>query len=278
VLSWSEEPPALISPKPKDTFKDFDPVEVARQLTLIEQGLYRSIETKECLNQGWNKSDKDERSPHIVAMIKRFNHVSIWVATEIVKTEKLADRVSVMKKFIIIAEKCREIGNFNAIMEILAGLQNSAIYRLKKTWEKLFNKSGYEEMYNNLLNLMNNKGNFKDYRAALHKCHPPCIPYLGVYLTDLTFIEDGMKNNMNGRDDLINFDKRRKLSTVIHEIQQYQQSPYHFRVEETIRSYLLNIEGLTEKALYKYSLICEPREAKGQDNYKKEFSLPSFFK
>jgi hypothetical protein len=210
-------------------------------------------------------------------MIKRFNLVSVWVATEIVKTEKLDARVSVMKKFLNIAERCRELGNFNAIMEILAGLQNSAIYRLKKTWEKLFHKSNYEEMYNNLMSLMNNKGNFKDYRAALHKCHPPCIPYLGVYLTDLTFIEDGMKNNMNGRDDLINFDKRRKLSAVIHEIQQYQQTPYHLLVEDTIRAYLQSIEGLTEKALYKYSLICEPREGKGsQTEYKKEFSLPSF--
>lgn len=87
----------MISPKSKETFKDYDPLEVARQLTLIEQDLYRRIENKECLNQAWNKPDKEEKSPHIVAMIKRFNLVSVWVATEIVKTEKLADRVTVLK-------------------------------------------------------------------------------------------------------------------------------------------------------------------------------------
>lgn len=68
-------------------------------------------------------------------MIKRFNLVSSWVATEIVKTEKMADRVVKVKKFLNIARRCHEIGNFNGIMEVLAGLQNSAIYRLKKTFE-----------------------------------------------------------------------------------------------------------------------------------------------
>eukprot|EP01112_Ceratiomyxa_fruticulosa_P003017 TRINITY_DN13423_c0_g1_i2.p1 TRINITY_DN13423_c0_g1~~TRINITY_DN13423_c0_g1_i2.p1 ORF type:complete len:698 (+),score=159.41 TRINITY_DN13423_c0_g1_i2:79-2172(+) len=261
-LSWSDEAPSTINTRPESLFIDFDPTEVARQLTLIEEKIFKSIELKECLGQAWNKADKDELAPNIVTMIRRFNLVSTWVATEIVKAEILKDRATILTKFIAIAEKCREIGNFNAIMEILAGLQNSAIYRLKKTWEKVNSKQQIQDTYNALMALMSNKGNFKDYRAALHSCHPPCIPYLGVYLTDLTFIEDGMKNTLNGRDDLINFDKRRKVSVVIREIQQYQQTPYHFNVEDTISTYLGNIEGLTEKALYKYSLICEP---KGRD-------------
>jgi len=39
----------------------------------------------------------------------------------------------------------------------------------------------------------------------------------------LVFIEDGNKDQING---LINFDKSRKISLVIREIQQYQQTPY----------------------------------------------------
>ncbi len=64
---------------------------------------------------------------------------------------------------------------------------------------------------------------------------------------------------VTGRADMINFDKRKKASTVIKEIQQYQQAPYNFHEERTIHDFLNCIEGLTEKALYKYSLICEPR-------------------
>jgi son of sevenless-like protein len=32
-------------------------------------------------------------------------------------------------------------------------------------------------------------GSFKNFRNTLHSLNPPCIPYLGVYLSDLTFIE-----------------------------------------------------------------------------------------
>lgn len=130
---------------------DFDPIEVARQLTLIEHQRYCSIRPgmhvlvryisflpacpEECLNLSWSKQDRDARAPNIVAFIKRFNLVSTWVATEIVKQERLKERVMALKNFIRIAQEMRQMGNFNGVMEVVAGLQNSAIYRLKRTWE-----------------------------------------------------------------------------------------------------------------------------------------------
>ncbi|EGG23398.1 leucine-rich repeat-containing protein [Cavenderia fasciculata] len=263
VPTFSSAPPPSLAPKAKDpSFIDLDPMEVARQMTLIESDLYRKIDPKECLNQGWNKTDKEERSPNIMAFIRRFNAVSIWVATEVVRAEKIKERVSIVKRFILVAQKCREIGNFNGCMEILSGLQQTSVYRLSKTWEKLESKPLIKNVYDELLDVMVKSKNHKEYRAALHSCHPPCIPYLGVYLTDLTFIEDGMKNTLNGRDELINFEKRRKISVVIREIKQYQQSPYNFSVEEVTCRYLKTLPSFTEKALYKASLSCEAKESR----------------
>ena len=88
-----------------------------------------------CFFQAWSKPNKEDLAPHIVLMIKRFNLVSAWVATEIVKSEKIGDRVLKVKKFLNIAKHCRDISNFNGVMEILAGLQNAAIHRMKKTWD-----------------------------------------------------------------------------------------------------------------------------------------------
>lgn len=97
-----------------------------------------------------------------------------------------------------------------------------------------------------------------------------------MYLTDLTFIGDGNPDILNGRQDLINFDKRRKIAFVISEIKQWQQLSYNFAEEKTIADYMLSIEGLTEKALYKYSLICEPRG--GREINQRGFSTQTLFK
>lgn len=52
-------------------------------------------------------------------------------------------------------------------------------------------------------------GRFRAMREALHRCDPPCIPYLGMYLTDLSFIEEGTPDFTP--DGLLNFSKMRMV-------------------------------------------------------------------
>ena len=40
-------------------------------------------------------------------------------------------------------------------------------------------------------------------------CDPPCVPYLGYYLTDLAFIEEGTPNFNDA--GLVNFSKMRMV-------------------------------------------------------------------
>lgn len=44
-------------------------------------------------------------------------------------------------------------------------------------------------MHEELEAIMGMEGSFKVYRQTLVEATPPCVPYIGVYLTDLVFIE-----------------------------------------------------------------------------------------
>jgi len=71
--------------------------------------------------------------------------------------------------------------------------------------------------------LMTAESSYKNYREVLGTTIPPCIPYIGVYLIDLTYMEDGNPDMIDSR---INFVKRDMISKVIQQIKQYQECSY----------------------------------------------------
>lgn len=83
----------------------------------------------------------------------------------------------------------------------------------------------------------------------------------GVYLTDLTFIEDGIPSVIK-RTDLINFAKRAKTADVIEDIQQYQNVPYVLKSVPDLQDYILsNMQAAGDvHEMYDKSLQVEPRE------------------
>ena len=257
----SKKPPKPILPKTMpDTFNilDFNAEEIARQLTLIESDLYRAIKPWEFLNQAWAKKDKEKRAPRVIAMINRFNQVSNWVASTVLRTETLRTRIQVLKHLIEIASKALALNNFNAVTEIISGLHTSSVYRLKQTWGAIGSK--HTKMLEDCQHIMNRDQNYKNFRSYLHSVDPPVIPYLGVYLTDLTFIEDGNKDYLSGR--LINFVKRQHVSHVIREIQQYQNDLYALEPVSVLQQWLRNITYFEEDQMFDISLQLEARGGK----------------
>ena len=83
----------------------------------------------------------------------------------------------------------------------------------------------------------------------------------GVYLTDLTFIEDGIPSLIK-KTNLINFAKRAKTAEVIRDIQQYQNVPYPLQPVPELQDYILtNMQSAGDvHEMYDTSLQVEPRE------------------
>lgn len=109
VLTLTGNAPTPIIPKnmKKIKFTDIDPLEFARQLTIVESKLYGRIKPVECLEKIWEKKDNDDssgRAPNVRALILHSNQVTNCVAAMILNHNEVRKRVAVMKHFVAIAD------------------------------------------------------------------------------------------------------------------------------------------------------------------------------
>ncbi|PWY88975.1 Ras1 guanine nucleotide exchange factor [Aspergillus heteromorphus CBS 117.55] len=255
--------PTPIIPKnmKKLKFLDIDPTEFARQLTIIESRLYSKIRPTECLNKTWQKKvgpDEPEPATNVKALILHSNQLTNWVAEMILTQSDVKKRVVVIKHFVNVADKCRVFNNYSTLTSIISALGTAPIHRLGRTWAQVSGRTS--TILEQMRRLMASTKNFGEYRETLHLANPPCIPFFGVYLTDLTFIEDGIPSLTPS--ELINFNKRAKTAEVIRDIQQYQNVPYLLQPVPELQDYILsNLQSAGDvHDMYDRSLEVEPRE------------------
>lgn len=244
------KPPAVLSFS--KMFLELKSVEVAEQMTLIDFNMFKSIRPQELLSGAWNKEPLKYRAHHVINLINRANSVSLWVAGMILLQPTSKTRRKMFSKFAVVAAQLRQVHNYHSLMAIISGLNLSAVSRLKTVKEDKANK-----VVNQLEDLMNPEASFKKYRDALQSAAPPTIPFVGVYLSDLTFMEDGNSDTLEG---LININKRRMVYNIIESVQQYQLTGYTFEKREPLYTFLAELPVLSEADLFTLSLAREPRE------------------
>lgn len=120
-----------------DSIETLSALEIAEGMTYLDHKIFLAIRSEEFLGQAWMKPDKAVRAPHILLMTKRFNDVSRLVSSEIIRVSDLHRRVAVIEKWTNVAHICRVVHNFNGVLQICAAFTNSAVFRLKKTWDKI---------------------------------------------------------------------------------------------------------------------------------------------
>ncbi|CAJ0637852.1 211_t:CDS:10 [Entrophospora sp. SA101] len=107
-------------------------------------------------------------------VVERFRLTCDWVATEVILTRSLEDRVKVIEKFIHIAQKCLKLSNFSTLTQILLGLRSPPVERLRRTWSRV--RSAELKILKELNEYISPFGNWKVIRDAMR-----------LYLSDLVF-------------------------------------------------------------------------------------------
>lgn len=251
------------------TLLDFDPLEIARQLTIKQMTVFCSIMPEELLGSQWMKK-RGVGAPNVKAMSSFSTELSNLVADTILQYGEVKKRALMIKQWIKVANQCLELHNYDALMAIICSLNSSTITRLRRTWDVISPKR--RQMLKHLQGIVEPNQNNKILRARLHDHVPPCLPFLGMFLTDLTFVDIGnpaTKTSDNGLT-LVNFDKHMRTAKIIGELQRFQ-IPYRLTevpdLQEWLQYQITRVRELetqqgnsVQVSYYRKSLLLEPRE------------------
>ncbi|KAI9510606.1 ras GEF [Russula earlei] len=242
---------------------DFDCLELARQLTIMESKLFCAIQPDEILEGG----QEGAKPPvNVRAVTSLSTVITGWVAECILNEVDIKKRTALVKFFIKLADRCMMLHNFATSRSILAALDSSTISRLHQTWMGVSQKQRLQ--LESVRKLADHARNYHEYRTRLRETVPPALPFLGLYLTDVTFCREGNPSHrvspLAAEKKLINFSKYHKMARIVQDIQRFQ-IPYMLKEIMEIQDYLKDAFEKSKdhgdlQDLYRRSLLVEPRQ------------------
>ncbi|GAA5985467.1 hypothetical protein JCM5350_004008 [Sporobolomyces pararoseus] len=246
---------------------DVDPLELARQLTIMESRVYCSIRPEELLGSPSSASSSSgKREGSVRKMSALSTRLTGWIAETILGETDQKRRTSLVKYFVKLGERLLMLNNYNALFAVFTALNSSTIARLRKTWDGLAPK--YRQSLEVLRRATDHSRNYAEYRGKIRQTVPPCLPFVGLFLTDLIFIFEGNRAERSSPIDpslrLINFDRYQKMSRIIGDLQRFQV-PYTLVEVPELQTLLSNMlegplkHGQDAQSLYRQSLMIEPR-------------------
>ncbi|TRY59920.1 hypothetical protein DNTS_013444 [Danionella cerebrum] len=208
------------------------PEEIATILTEQEQQLYRRVfplDYLTFLTRDLGSPECHKRHPHLKAslsapimptqsdnhntvedLVTRFNEVSSWVTWLILTAGSMEEKREVFSYLVHVAKCSWNMGNYNAVMEFLAGLRSRKVLKM---WQ-FMDQTDIETM-RGLKDAMAQHESSSEYKKVVNRALniPGCkvVPFCGVFLKELSEALDGaasiigLRPSFESQDDPVEF-------------------------------------------------------------------------
>lgn len=257
---------------------NFSSSKLTEQFTLIERDALAEIDWKELIELQWNQKLNpiqswlgylvERNATGVEVVITRFNLMVNWIKSEILLTQLQRERAQTISRFIHVAHHSRRLQNYSTMMQIVLALSSSTIKKLKRTWQNV--PLADTEMLESLEQVVSPFRNFQRLRAEFNSLDTSigCIPFLGVYLSDLTYNAErpayvsansgpaterqsgslSPAQQTQQQKQLVNFDRFRMSASVVKSLIQCIEwsSNYKFTADQDLLAKCLYIQSLTD--------------------------------
>ncbi|XP_049887610.1 guanine nucleotide-releasing factor 2 isoform X5 [Pectinophora gossypiella] len=241
----------------RDTLLDFKATELAEQMTLLDAALFVRITTAEVLS--WPRDQSEESSPNLTRFTEHFNKMSYWARSRILEQDEAKEREKFANKFLKVMKALRKMNNFNSYLALVSALDSPPVRRLG--WPR-----GIDDALLDHCAIIDSSSSFRAYRQALAETQPPCIPYIGLVLQDLTFVHIGNPDLLP--DGSINFTKRWQQYHIMENMKRFQKDrQYKFKKNERIHAMFNDFDDvLSEETMWQVSESIKPRGGRTRAN------------
>eukprot|EP01128_Nolandella_sp_AFSM9_P004413 TRINITY_DN1976_c0_g1_i1.p1 TRINITY_DN1976_c0_g1~~TRINITY_DN1976_c0_g1_i1.p1 ORF type:complete len:851 (+),score=151.59 TRINITY_DN1976_c0_g1_i1:60-2612(+) len=283
-------PPSPLRPEPKlagDEYhlRDFSPVEIARQLCLIESEAMSHLTLAQFHHVAWTKG----KNLPLERVSDFTNKFAYFLALQIVSADGARAQSKTWVHVVKIGTALIELQNYNSLLALYIALEHPLVLALD------LKKEASKKMcaaYEIVKAIMSPIQNFAGYRARISTINAPYIPCAEVHLKDLLYHTEALsdytlppstsasdstansdshshspprskpasRSSSTPPPKAINFIKMDTMGGIISYFFNSLALPYNFRVEQTIYR-TISIPGLTldeiKSRLDSYSAVSE---------------------